>query len=89
MLTPFSNSTGKPKDENIEHLVECILATIEDEAAGGQFTPAEAFSAVLTTLYRMLQSMHQFETPADPVHNAQEVQRVLEELLLAYGPVKH
>jgi hypothetical protein len=75
--------------DTVENLTLTICRAIEEECIPGETSAADILSALFTTTSRFMRSMRKGQTLMEQSHNAKEVSRVLQNMLMEFGSVIH
>jgi hypothetical protein len=75
----------------VDRIVKAMALGMQTAIIPGSTTQADLLSAVFTVLYRMLETSKRGESKEERQKNAEEIGRVLGDMLMAFGaqPTKH
>lgn len=71
----------------VEGLVATSMNAMSKAADRGGASPSEVLSALLTLLDRSLRGVRKFQDASDRFHNAREISRALNEMIVEHGRV--
>lgn len=100
MSLPYSSHSG-PRDFKmmtlqedtecdptiVEGLVSASMNAMSRAADRGGASPSEVLSALITLLDRSLRGVRKFQDSSDRFHNAREISRALNDLIIEHGRV--
>ena len=74
-------------EETVEKLTNYIMEVVAECFEEEDVTTSDVISALFTVLERTLRGIRKLQDPDERFHNAKEISRILNELLVEFGRV--